>query len=317
MTRIERLINLIIALLETRRPLTAEEIRTRVAGYEQAQYESFRRAFERDKEELRAMGIPIEVRKQNPLDEHSDGYLIPKDRYYLPELDLEADEIAALRIAAEAVRGAQSEAEAGFMKISVDTAAAPVDGPQVAWGDDVGEPILGAIYEAQLERRPIRFSYRTAAGQESTRTLEPYGLVNRRGHWYVIGNDLGRGATRSFRVSRFGGSVEILEGTYDIPAGFDALQRLPAEPFEIGEEHGEATVRFDASLAWWVEQNLAGSSSAPGPDGSVDVILPVGNPAALVSWVLGFGASAEILSPPEMRAHLLAHLAPLLGEGRE
>jgi proteasome accessory factor B len=311
-TRIERLINLIIALLETARPLSADEINRRVAGYGQDNYDSFRRAFERDKDELRAMGIPIEVRKIDALDEHSDGYIIDKDRYYLPELDLEPDELAALRLARDAVTSGRSEADRGLLKISVDSRSAPVDGPQVAWGDDIRQPALGSIYEAQLERTPISFEYQRASGERTQRTLEPYGLVNRRGHWYVVGNDVDRSGIRAFRISRIQGKVSILDGGYDIPDGFDAQAHLSAEAYEIGEQHGDAVVRFDEALAWWVEQNLAAAPRTANADGSIDVTLPVGNLDALVSWVIGFGSSVELIAPPEARDAIVAHLQPLL-----
>jgi len=311
-TRIERLINLIIALLETTRPLSAEEINRRVGGYGHENYESFRRAFERDKDELRGMGIPIEVRKIDALDEHSDGYIIDKDRYYLPDLALEPDELAALRLARDAVTDGRNEADRGLLKISVDSRAAPVDGPQVAWGDDIHQPALSSIYEAQLERAPISFEYQGATGERARRTLEPYGLVNRRGHWYVVGNDVDRSDIRAFRISRIHGKVSALEGGFDIPAGFDAQSHLSAEAYAIGDQPGDALVRFDESLAWWVEQNLASAARTRNTDGSVEVTLPVGNLDALVSWILGFGSSVEVTEPPEARAAVVAQLGPLL-----
>lgn len=315
MTRIERLINLIIALLETTRPLSAEEINRRVGGYGHENYESFRRAFERDKDELRGMGIPIEVRKIDALDEHSDGYVIDKDRYYLPELDLEPDELAALRLARDAVTDGRNEADRGLLKISVDSRAAPVEGPQVAWGDDIRQPALSSIYAAQLQRTPISFEYQGASGDRTRRTLEPYGLVNRRGHWYVVGNDIDRSDIRAFRISRIHGKVSALDGAYEIPIGFDAQAHLSAEAYAIGDQPTDALVRFDESLAWWVEQNLSSAARAENADGSVDVTLPVGNLAALVSWILGFGSSVEVIEPPEARAAVVAHLRPLL-DGR-
>jgi proteasome accessory factor B len=314
-TRIERLINLIIALLETTRPLSAEEIHRRVAGYGQDNYESFRRAFERDKDELRAMGIPIEVRKVDLLDEHSDGYIIDKDRYYLPDLDLEPDELAALSLARDAIRDGRSEAEKGLLRISLDSRAAPVDGPQVAWGDDL-HPALASIYEAQLAKRPISFDYQGASGERSKRVLEPYGLVNRRGHWYVVGNDVDRAGIRAFRISRIHGDVTTADGSFDIPAGFDAQDHLAAEAYEIGERRADSVVRFDESLAWWVNQNLVAATRVANSDGSIDVTLPLGNVDALVSWVIGFGSSVEIIEPPEARAALRAHLQPLLDDSR-
>lgn len=314
MRRIERLINLIIALLETRLPMTAEEIRTRIAGYDQPNFEAFRRAFERDKEALRSMGVPLVVKKVNPLDEHSDGYLIPKDRYYLPQLDLEPDELAALRIATEAVLGSGDEAESGWLKLSVDAGAGPQESPRVMWGADVDadHPILGPLYEAQLARRPVRFTYRAASGDESVRTVEPYGLINRRGRWYLVGRDVGRAAERSFRLSRVRGAIEVLEGTYEVPTGFEAEKHLPADAWEIGEEPAEAVLRFDRSMRWWVEQNLPALDSKEAPAGALDVTLVVANVDALVSWALGFGDSIEILSPERARRRLLERLEPLV-----
>src|SRR5439155_320752 len=92
--KVERLVNLIALLLNTRRPLTVEEIRNTIPGYQQEDYSSFKRMFERDKEELRSLGIPIE-RRYTDVWEVEEGYLISKDRYYLPELDLTPDEMAA------------------------------------------------------------------------------------------------------------------------------------------------------------------------------------------------------------------------------
>src|SRR3712207_319748 len=129
MRRIERLINLIAALLETSQPMTADEIRREIAGYDSESLDAFRRAFERDKADLRAMGIPIEMR---PVDSLSDveGYVIPKSLYYLPQLDLEPDELAALRLAAESILGGGDVAESGLMKLSVDAATESWSGPR-------------------------------------------------------------------------------------------------------------------------------------------------------------------------------------------
>src|SRR5688500_16511119 len=116
MLRIERLINLIAALLDGRRPLTASEIRERIAGYDSQSAEAFRRTFERDKAELRDMGIPIETVKD---EDDNDAYVIPADKYYMPELDLQPDEIAALKLAADAILGVGEQAGSGLKKLSI------------------------------------------------------------------------------------------------------------------------------------------------------------------------------------------------------
>lgn len=313
MHRIERLINLIAALLETRRPVTAEEIRDRIQGYDQETHGAFRRAFERDKEILRKLGIPVETRKVDPLyDGSPDGYVIPKERYYLPDLQLEPDESAALRIAADAVLGSADAARAGLMKLDIDGTRAASAGPRVVWGADAAaeQPHLAPLYEAVLRRTPVRFGYRTAEAEDArSRVLEPYGVVHRRGHWYVVGRDRDRAALRAFKLARIEGALKVLDGSYEIPEGFDAAAHLPREGWEVGAEPDVvAVVRFDHDLRWWAEQNLSSTEATDGPGGALDVRLPVANIDALVSWVVGLGDRVEILEPPDARGRLVEHL---------
>lgn len=319
MKRIERLINLIAALLETTRPLTAAQIREQIAGYDQTSHEAFRRAFERDKEHLRAMGIPLEtvVTGQDPGSDQPDGYIIPKDRYYLPELKLEEDELAALRLATEAISGAGGSAESGLLKLSVDANAQTASGPRARWGADLAaeQPHLGPLYGALLERTPVGFAYRNAAGEESDRNLEPYALIHRRGNWYVVGRDTGKDAVRAFKLSRIATEVSILEGDYSIPESFDAGAHLKGEAYEIGADSGVALakVKVGPKIRWWAEQNITAVSTTSTKDGGVILELPIGNVDALVSWALGFGPDVEIVEPEEARRALLDHLRPYLG----
>src|SRR5258707_7958500 len=99
----ERLLSLVVCLLSTRRYLTAEQIRQAVTGYPE-QSEAFKRMFERDKEELRELGIPLETGPISPLDGEDTGYRVQRQAYELPELRLEADEAAAPGLAARAWR---------------------------------------------------------------------------------------------------------------------------------------------------------------------------------------------------------------------
>ena len=316
MRRIERLINLIAALLETPRPMTADEIRERIAGYDQPNYEAFRRSFERDKEALRAMGIPLEVVPADPLSERSvEGYVIPKERYYLPQLDLEPDELAALQIAAQALPGAGDAAGAGVLKLALQGDDGPAPGPRAAWGADVAaeQPLLAPLYAALLERRRVSFRYRRGSSDDvATRTVEPYGVVHRRGNWYLVGRDLERDAVRSFRVSRIEGAVRREDAGYEVPEGFDSSAYVGEEAWETGpDEPSTALVRFDAPMRWWAEQNLQGRPRRDAPGGALEVELPVANLDALVSWVVGFAGAAEIVEPLEARRRLVAHVAAL------
>lgn len=313
--RIERLINLIAALLETARPMTAEQIKRGIAGYEQGNHEAFRRAFERDKKDLRDMGIPIETRPvtEDPFQEHVEGYIIPKDRYYLPELDLEPDEFAALKLASDAIMGSAENAAAGLMKLSVDVPDS-LGGPRVTWSAEIAaeSPLLGPLYSALLERRPVAFDYESSSGELTRRRLQSYSLAHSRGLWYVVGHDLDRGEPRSFRLARIKGLIDELEGTYEIPREFDAIAHLGGEAFEVGaSEFG--TVRFSSDLRWWAEQNLADKPSTENPDGSLDVEVPIGRPDALVTWVIGFGGGVQIVAPDSLRRVMVEHLRPFVG----
>jgi proteasome accessory factor B len=315
MRRIERLINLIAALLETERPMTAEQIRSDIAGYDQANFDAFRRAFERDKQDLRSMGIPIELVTSDAFKEQPDAYVIPKDRYYLPELDLEPDELAALKLAADAVLGAGEDATSGLLKLSIDSTTSPWNGSRVVWGADIAaeQPLLGPIWAAQLDRSPISFSYERPNADRSERHLEPYGLVHRRGNWYVVGRDIDRDDVRSFRLSRIRSDITRSEGSYVVPQGFDAASYVAGEAFEIGGVvRDTAVIRFSPKLRWWAERAWPQAAAHETDDGGLEIDIPLANMDALVSWAIGFGDDVEIVSPEEARAALLDHLAPFL-----
>ena len=312
MRRIERLINLIAALLEAESPMTAEDIRRRISGYDTAQnHEAFRRAFERDKADLKGMGIPIETKQLDPFGDTPPGYIIPKSSYYLPELDLEPDELAALRIAAGAVLGVEEEAGTGVLKLSMGAIDETSSGARLAWNADVAasQPLLGPLYSAVADRVPITFGYQPAGSdQASTRAVRPYALVHRKGHWYLVGHDERSDDTRTFKVARITGDLKKGDGSYEIPEDFSADKHVLSHVGAEGEEV-VATVRFDRSLRWWPEQNLPGARAGEGPDDSYEVEMPVASIDALVSFAVWWGSRVEIVDPPEARARMVERLA--------
>ena len=317
MKRIERLINLIAALLDAPRPMTAEDIREQIAGYDQEDKENFRRAFERDKKELRDLGIPIETVETSEWGDEPEGYIIPKDKYYMPELDLADDELAALRIVADVALGSGDQAQLGFRKISSAAEASAWNAPHLVWGADVAaeQPLLGPLFGALVSRSPVTFDYETGDGTRSRRSVEPYTLVHRRGHWYLVGRDVDRDATRSFKVSRMA-KLQPREGSYEIPGDFDVEAHAGLEPWEVGDAEPIAvTLRFSPSFRWWPEQNMTFAERSPNEDGSVDVSLQVAKLDALISWVLAFVPHVQIVAPAEARHRLVEHLSPYLGAG--
>lgn len=295
--RLERLLNLVAALLDTSRPLTAEDIRERVAGFPEEAGPAFHRAFERDKAVLRDMGIPIEVVHLEPGNPDSDvGYRVRPDRYELPDPGLEPDEVAALHLAATQVRLDGGDAVAAVWKLG-GVPGAPVPAPTTTAAVP-GSAHLPDLFAAAADRRVVRFGYR---GEE--RSVEPWRLQFRNGAWYLVGFDRDRSGRRTFRLDRFDGDVAAgPPGAFQPPAH---AEPLATRPWETGDEEPvDVLVLVDADQAAWAEAN-AGAPATRRADGSVVLSLRVTNRAGLRTWVLGFLDHAEIIEPPAER-HALA-----------
>src|SRR5690349_24514280 len=246
----ERLLGLVVCLLSTRRYLTAEQIRAAVPGYPE-QDDLFKRMFERDKEELRELGIPLEPELASPGDEDA-GYRIQRESYDLPEITLEPDEAAVLGLAARVWRRAElAGAAAGAL---LKLRAAGIDAGPDAGGDDAhspvphgieprlgaSEPAFGPLWEAVRDRRPVTFSYRAAGRSDpQRRELEPWGVVNRHGHWYVAGWDRGRNAVRVFRLGRIAGAGKFCGpvGRVIVPEGTDVRELVRDWDSAPAQEH--------------------------------------------------------------------------------
>src|SRR3954452_24345494 len=208
-SRVERVLNLLALLLDTRRPLSRDEIVKAVVGYP-AEVSANRRAFERDKEMLRSMGVPITV-EPLPGEAAEFGYRVKPDEDYLPNLQLTAEETAALRVAVNAISLGTMSAEGALLKLGglAGMSEAPIASLPLV-------PSLATLFEAFRRRAPVTFEYR---GER--RTVEPWGLTSKRGHWYVVGFDRLRNAVRAFRADRVAGDVEAgPDGDFDAPEEF-------------------------------------------------------------------------------------------------
>lgn len=311
----ERLVNLIVYLLETNKPVKPDEIRRTIPGYDQDSDSSFQRMFERDKENLREMGIPIELQ---PTDVFEDefGYRIPKERYYLPDIQLPPAELAALWMAASLLRLPDpSSARTALLKLSGDL---PADDARSAlsWlAADVGMSVKGLpqAFQAVAERRAIQFGYRSSAGKTRARKVDPYGLVHRRGAWYVVGRDREDAEMKSFRFDRMTGEIRLLTpssagGEFEIPESFRPETALGVPPFVKGEDPMRARVHFDAATAWRVERECPWLDLKWHEDGRAESELEVTETSGFVSWVLAFGLGAEVIDPPELRRAVLERL---------
>jgi len=292
--------SLLAALLQTDRHLTAAELQRRVEGYPDDKV-AFRRAFERDKDELRNLGIPLDIAKTETSESTIDAYRVLDRDYYLHDLGLDRDETVALAMALRLIRLEGASADDALWKLggaSVEDAA-PAELGAIAMG-----PAVMQIHDAIRSVISLQFEYRS-----EIRVVEPWRLEFRRGHWYLSGYDTGRQGQRRFRLDRIEGALEVLrERPASMPRTPDADER---QPWEFGDDAATHTalVAVDSTHAGWVRQQLgADAVLEQRPDGAVVVQLEVNHVANFRSFVLGMLDAAEVLSPPELRADIVAWL---------
>jgi predicted DNA-binding transcriptional regulator YafY len=298
---IERILNLLAFLLTVGRPVTADEIRHTVAGYDQPSDAAFRRTFERDKDLLKSLGVPLRL-------EHTDaweveqGYVVTPSEYALDDPGLTDEERAALWLASRMVHlGGQGPGEGAFLKLG-GTPMTGLGDPMAA--DLTADPVaLATVFEAVTDRRRLTFEYRG-----TPRRLDPYGLLHRGGHWYVVGAVAGE--RRTFRLDRMEAvAAGSKSGAFQRPADFDVRSGVPDAPWEAGDARLEATIRFDPEVAWWARRQLATSTRiAEDADGGITAVLMVGSPDALIGWLIGFEDAAEIVAPAELRQRFVSHV---------
>ncbi|GGV35075.1 WYL domain-containing protein [Actinomadura cremea] len=315
----ERLLNLVVCLLATRRYLTAEQIRRAVPGYPDSD-EAFKRMFERDKEELRELGIPLEVGSDLQGGGGEEiGYRIPPQDYELPDVHLTPDEAAVLGLAARVwQRASLAEAASGALLklraagVETDASAAVGIEPRV----DTGEPAFQALWEAVRDRRPVAFDYRAIGRTSVTRRhLEPWGVVSRRGRWYVVGFDRDRDEERVFRLSRIDGEVAVdgPAGAVTVPDGVD-VRRIAFDRGEPVTEPRPATVRLRAGAAqgprrWARDVRPAG-------DGAWDeAVLTFRDVERFAPYLARFADDVVVLDPPDLRDAVIQQLKSVLAAG--
>jgi proteasome accessory factor B len=288
-------INLLIYLLESPEPVTASDIRHTVAGYGQGSDEAFHRMFERDKDLLKRLGVPLEMKALDSW-EIDFGYTVDPAKYALPDPGLTEAERVALSVAARMVRlGGANAGLAGLLKLGGVERGTGIE----PLGADLGAEatLLGDLFIAVTDRRRLDFTY---AGQ--SRRLEPLGMAHRRGHWYLVGRT--SSGERVFRIDRISDlDVGTRAGAFERPKRFQVRKAMSTNPWEMGTEDViMASVRFDEALAWWAARTLA---VEPPDSGPLEAEVSVVNRDAFIGWILGFGPDAEVLGPPELRDAVL------------
>lgn len=319
--RLERLLNLVIALRHTRVPLTVEAINARVAGYGGERDESWRRGFERDKADLRALGIPIQTRRVDRLGEELGYTILPED-YDLPSVALDPAELTALALAVQ-LTGLGGEALPGLDKLAVDADAPGVQAPpeRLPLTLSLDAPHRGVLTQALLDRRAVRFGYRKPgepAADAARRHVDPHGLLFVGGRWYLRGYDHDRDDTRTFRLDRIVGNVRASgeAGAFELPdEPPDPTSLIP----QAERDAIDAVVLASPEVAWTIARRArgAGEQAAADDGGWTRFVVRVTDRTSFLAWLLQLGGEAEVVEPPELRQLVVDHLRSVVAaEGR-
>src|SRR4051812_4619441 len=300
-----------------RRAITARDVKSNVEGYSEMSDEAFARRFYSDRAELLSLGVPLQSQRDEFTGE--ELYTLRSEQYFLPQLELEDEELAALQTAFYLLEGKFAYAEPlrlalqnlalgrpGFSEARTETASrVEVLDPDYS-PETPGR--LAKLENAISKQRTVRFQYWSIArDEERERTLNPYALLNDNGLWYVVGHDLDREEIRTFRVSRIRGDIKFAtrrERDFRAPTDFDVEQYRGRPPWQIGDVAGTARIEVRGDTAWWVKR--AYGSTGKLQDGVF--ATDFSSIPQLSSWVLRQNGRAVPLEPAELRRDVAAAL---------
>jgi proteasome accessory factor B len=319
-SKVERLMNLVIALLSTRTFITAERIRETVSGYaESPSDEAFSRMFERDKNELRDLGIPLETGRVSSLDP-TEGYKINREAYALAPVELTADEAAAVAMATQlwespemvtVTQGALLKLRAAGVDVDVPESAVAITTTAALPGLRGSEDVLGILLAAINSGQAVQFKHRSSRSEPYTdRTVEPWGVVTYSGRWYLVGHDRTREATRTFRLSRIDAEVKAI-GPRDAVRRPDGVDLRDIVHLAVAEAPPSAQARV-----WVAEgrgtalrrQAVTTSPMALAGRGGDEIALDIGRQDRLAREIASSGADAVVLEPESLREDVIARL---------
>lgn len=312
----ERLLNLVICLLYTRRPLSKAKIRDAVPQYgTSASDEAFDRMFERDKDELRELGIPLVTEPYDTVFDDESGYRIDRREYALPEITFAPDELAVLGLASRAWTQASLAGPAAQGLRKLEAAGVERDDSSL-----IGivpmvrtlEPSFGAVKDAVLQRTAMAFTYqRAGTPQAATRHVQPWAIASWHGHWYLTGFDTDRQASRVFRLDRIKGEVvpEGKPGSYEVPVDHQPTAMISAVAVEGDPQPAALHVRVGAG------HGLRRQASAPEEvdDNWSRIILEFTDLEAFAAEIASFGPDVVVEGPAELRESVIGRLTGALG----
>jgi proteasome accessory factor B len=310
----ERLLNLTFMLLSTSRFIPKEQIRRAIGPYREAPSdEAFERMFERDKEELRGLGIDIETGSFDAFFGDDPGYRIRRDTAELPEIELTPQEAAAVGVAANVWQhpGLAGDSSRAVVKLkaaglTIDPAVLSVDEPRLR----AEEPAFDAMLEAATTRRPVAFKYQREGYEVAERHLQPWGVLSWRDRWYVGGFDTDRGEPRLFRISRVQGAVKFTgeAGSYDVPA--DASLRDVAAALFPPTPDRTAVLRVGPGRAHGLRAAAVTTTPLDGAaeGGRDEIEVPFAVASELAAEIASYGDAVIVVGPVDVRDAVVAHL---------
>jgi predicted DNA-binding transcriptional regulator YafY len=325
--KLERQLNLVSFLLSARAPVPFSKIRGKVVGYDDdASPDAVEKRFDRDKADLRGIGVNIEYVSGDVFGRA--GYVIDPRDYYLRETTLEPEDAMLLAVLQRTL-GVVDDAlgrnlKSALAKLTIDSRlpeplrASVGEQHLFTMGrpeKDPGRAHLAVLGEALSRRRRVQFRYHTVdAGRTGTRTLRPYGLGLSDGNWHVVGFDESREAMRNFRLDRIRGKVAVLDkedGTYEVPESFDVTTHLGQEEFQLGESPRlEVKIELDEIATWLMERRRQGVGTLEKlEDGRGVFTVGVRNEEGFLRWMAQFGQRAHILSPPRLAQAMADRIA--------
>lgn len=320
----ERLLNLVILLLVARNYTTKEQIRELMEPYRVSSPEAFDRMFERDKEDLRALGIPLETGYVDKFFEDEQGYRIKRDAFELPEIDFAADEVAVLGLAARVWGHAGLAAATSDALVKLQAAGLQFDREQLESVEPTlvaEEPSFESIWQATVRRTPVRFAYaRPGQTEAATRHLEPWGVVTAKGRWYVVGQDTDRREPRMFRLSRILSAVEAIgePGAFTVPPGTDLRALSAALAPDVPDRSAVLLARTGSAIGLRRRGRLR-EPDVTGPDGSSGwdrLEVDFGSLDDFAGELLGYADAVVVESPEELRDAVVERLRVVAGGAR-
>lgn len=308
----ERLVNLTILLLSSRFFVPRDQIRRTVQGYENLSDEAFMRMFERDKNDLRALGVPIETGSNDPFFGDEPGYRISRRDFELPPIEFTPEETTVLGLAATVWQQASAAEDTTHALAKLRAAGVDLDperltalAPRLSAREEGFEP----LWQAVIDRQVVRFGYR---GSSEVRTVEPWRLALRSNSWYLIGYDRTRQAPRVFKLSRItdppkpiGAPDAFVAPEEGSIAGHASILHLPD-----WELHAVLAVRGDRAPTLR-RRGQPCDSPIPLPTGFRAFRVPFGSGSA-VAEIASHGADVIVVEPPELRSQVVGHLRAVL-----